>query len=407
MRGLRRLIAVVGFAAVAALSISGAPVEVQAAEGAGKIMVAYIGPLTGPAAPWGLGTTRGGKHFLDEANAKGGVRVGGRTMTFDFVTYDHGLDPAKAVELAKRAISGDKASLLVLQTGLCVAPVLPIATENKIANFHITAGSKFMSPSFAYSTRMCVASTWGEAAALKYAKDNLKYRNVITVLADDDAGRDAFTEIKDAAEMADVKILGSEYYVRGTKDFYPILSRVLAKKPDMISYGSSSPGDCYLIMKQAYELGFKGLVTGSAPLDVAQMKKMVPEKTLNNVLLVCPGTPDVAEYTTPEEKEFKRVMIERYGKDGKLFDTTMENFWSECAWASIYLQAIQKADSTDAAKITRAIEGGRFPVLGRTYRFVGKKQYGFDRQILVDVPVMRVVDGVPKVVGVYKSSDAR
>jgi branched-chain amino acid transport system substrate-binding protein len=61
-----------------------------------KIVVAYIGPLTGPAAPWGLATTRGGQYFLDQANAKGGVKVGGKSYTFELISYDHGLDPAKA-----------------------------------------------------------------------------------------------------------------------------------------------------------------------------------------------------------------------------------------------------------------------------------------------------------------------
>ena len=202
--------------------------------------------------------------------------------------------------------------------------------------------------------------------------------------------------------MTGLKLLGGEYYVRGTKDFYPVLTRVVARKPDVISFGQSSPGDCYLIIKQAYELGFKGLVTGSAPLDIPQLKKAVPQEALGNLLIVFPGTPDIPEYTTPEEQEMKKVMVEKYGKGGQLWDMSMENVWNECNWAPIYIQAIQKADSLDPEKVTKVIETSKFSILGREARFGGKKQYGIARQILIDIPILKIVDGVPKVVGVYK-----
>lgn len=373
----------------------------------GKIISAYIGPLTGPAASWGQSTSRGGKYFLDQANAKGGVKVGGKTYTFELINYDHGLDPAKAVEYAKRAIASDKVNLLVLQSTLCALATMPIVTENKIVNFHMSMGRKIMSPNFRYSFRACPTSLWGEAAAFGYLKNNLGLKTVVSVLADDESGWEAFGEMKEAAEITGINILENEYYIRGTKDFFPVLSRALAKKPEIISYGSSSPGDCYLIIKQAYELGFKGMLTGSSPLDIAQLKKMVPEKTLDNILLVTLGTPDVPEYLTPEEQEMKKAMIEKYGRDGKLWDITMDSTWQECCWAPIYIQAIQKADSLDPEKLTKVIETSTFPVLGRQIRFIGEKQFGINHQLLCDVPVMRIVNGVPKVVGMYKAGDTK
>jgi hypothetical protein len=81
---------------------------------------------------------------------------------------------------------------------------------------------------------------------------------------------------------------------------------------------------------------------------------------------------------------------------------SMENVWNECNWAPIYIQAIQKADSLDPNRVTKVIETTKFSILGREARFGGKKQYGNDRQILIDIPILKIVGGLPKVVGVYK-----
>jgi hypothetical protein len=81
-----------------------------------------------------------------------------------------------------------------------------------------------------------------------------------------------------------------------------------------------------------------------------------------------------------------------------------DNVWNECAWAPMYIQALQKADSLDPEKVTKVIEISKFSILGREVRFGGKKQYGIGRQILVDYPTAKIVGGVLKVVGVYKAS---
>ena len=48
-------------------------------------------------------------------------------------------------------------------------------------------------------------------------------------------------------------------YKRGGTDFTPIVLRVLAKKPDMVEFGSGSPGDIGNVIKQLREMGYKGI----------------------------------------------------------------------------------------------------------------------------------------------------
>src|SRR5438093_1442266 len=54
------------------------------------------------------------------------------------------------------------------------------------------------------------------------------------------------------------EVAADEYYERGTKDFYPILTKMLATQPDMLDVAAAPAGEAGLILKQARELGFKG-----------------------------------------------------------------------------------------------------------------------------------------------------
>ena len=55
------------------------------------------------------------------------------------------------------------------------------------------------------------------------------------------------------------KVVADEFYTRGTPDLTPVILRVLAKKPDMIDLGISSPGDTGIFLKQLGEAGYTGL----------------------------------------------------------------------------------------------------------------------------------------------------
>ena len=69
-------------------------------------------------------------------------------------------------------------------------------------------------------------------------------------------------------------MVAEEFYERGTNDMYPILTRILAKKPDLIDLGGSTPGDAATIFKQLYELGYKGekaWTSGTNPSQILEL----------------------------------------------------------------------------------------------------------------------------------------
>ena len=63
------------------LAWSLAPSHTSAQE-ADRLLVALVGPLSGPAAPWGLAGLRGGQFYVEDLNKAGGFKVGKRTYQF-------------------------------------------------------------------------------------------------------------------------------------------------------------------------------------------------------------------------------------------------------------------------------------------------------------------------------------
>ncbi len=82
--------------------------------------------------------------------------------------------------------------------------------------------------------------------------------------------------------------LGVEKFPLDTKDFMPVISRVLAKNPDAIDTGStggSMVGLCGLLIKQLREAGFAGPILMPTSTQIQAFEEVVPSKYLNRVVI--------------------------------------------------------------------------------------------------------------------------
>src|SRR5260370_1313226 len=96
-----------------------------------------------------------------------------------------------------------------------------------------------------------------------------KIKRVATIAPNDDTG---WWSIK--VETAYVQKLGyevgaTEFFERTMTDFNPVLLRMLAQKPDIISVMASPAGSAGLLIKQARELGFKGRFVHVGQVDTS------------------------------------------------------------------------------------------------------------------------------------------
>ena len=74
-------------------------------------------PLTGPLSPEGLKQQRGYDLWAEAANAKGGIKAGGKTYKVEIVYADYASNTPRAVQSAERMITEDKVNFLFAPFG--------------------------------------------------------------------------------------------------------------------------------------------------------------------------------------------------------------------------------------------------------------------------------------------------
>src|SRR5262245_12587983 len=100
------------FALLPALSLGAALVSSPAAFGQDVVRVGAPLPLTGPLSPEGVKQKEGYDLWAQTANAKGGVKAGGKTYKVEIVYVDYASNTPRAVQAAERLITDDKVNLL-------------------------------------------------------------------------------------------------------------------------------------------------------------------------------------------------------------------------------------------------------------------------------------------------------
>src|SRR2546426_6428477 len=208
-------------------------------------------PLSGPAAPWGIPHKQATELIFDEINAQGGLEVGGKKYTLEVVAYDHKYVIAEGVATVNRLIAKDEVKYLSILGGAVAKAneeavneagvlVLPLAyAEGLVSPKNPLTFHSFPSPP---ETTTC----W------KWIKEHHpQIKRVATISPNDDTGWWSIKVETTFVEKLGYQIAGKEFFERSMTDFNPVLLRILAQKPDIISVLASPAGSVGLIIKQA------------------------------------------------------------------------------------------------------------------------------------------------------------
>jgi branched-chain amino acid transport system substrate-binding protein len=214
-------------------------------------------------------------------------------------------------------------------------------------------------------------------------------KTIALVNPDDEGGYTTAKVDKRVAEMLDPspKIVADEYYVRGTQDFTPVILRVMAKKPDLIDMGISSPGDTGLFLKQLGEAGYSGLTMNSASIVTTDVVWKAAGKYAKGHFII--GA--FAEPPTAEYEEFTKRYLKEFG--GTAVPTLSYESY-ECLKAMVL--AIEKANSLDPTVVADTLGNLTWKGLFGPARWMGKEKilgYGINRSICHPFPMSRIGEG--------------
>ena len=377
------------------LTTLGVVAALTAPIGAAAQTVIRIGaplPLTGPLSPEGIKQQRGYDLWAETANAKGGIKAGGKTYKVEIVYVDYASNTPRAVQSAERLITEDKVNFLFSPFGSGATKAASGVSEKYgIPTIAATASSeqvydqgyKFLFGTFTPN------QTLTEPLAT-IVTDKSKAIKRLAILARNDLFPLAIAqEMEKSAKKRGLQIVTFERYAIGSLDHAAAITQMRAARPDWV-FATGYINDLILIRKQMGDLGLRPavitMIAGPAYREFIEA-----------------GGP-LAEYVS--SAAWWHPAVRYKGKD--VFGTTEAfnkaweaKFKSEADYAeasaaaagAIFQLAIEQADSIDPKKVRDALAAMDVET------FYGRVKFGPTGQITsLEPPVFQILGGKPVVI---------
>jgi branched-chain amino acid transport system substrate-binding protein len=350
--------------------------------------IGVLGPLSGGAANYGVELVRGAEMKADEINKAGGLKIGGDVYKIKLISYDHKGQAADAATAANKLVFQDKVKFIIGNAVGATCNAAQTVTEpQKVVFAFVCWGTKNLAPDKPYSFRSLL-SQW-EAAEPFYRWVKEKHpaiKRVAIISPNDTSGLDTNTAVVKAIKTVGLELVAEETYERGTKDFYPVLTKMLAQKPDMIDVAASPPAEAALLVKQARELGFKGAKGWTAGTNPSNLIDVAGKENAEGVW--SPVNVNVeSDFVSPAVRKFGVDYKARYKESPGVI--AVANF----AAFDVITKAMLEAQSVDADKVLTALTTKPFETVWGKLVIGGKDTYGIDRQFLYPLVISEVRDG--------------
>jgi branched-chain amino acid transport system substrate-binding protein len=353
-----------------------------------ELKIGAIFPLSGRGATWGMAAQKAITVKQKEVNARGGLRVGGDVYKLDIIWEDDKYNAAAGRMAAEKLVNRDRVKFILgSQSSAVILAVQPITEPSKILFLVNSYAKEVLAPDKPYTFRMVLTSN--EILQGMYPWMTKTYPDLKTVAfiePNDASGWSIEKDCKRMAEQNKYQVIFSQFYERGTSDFYPLLNKMIAAKPDFVDFSGAPPGDQALMVKQMRELGYKGKTFSSTTMDPAEFCKIAGVQNAEGHIS---NTHDLlGAYTTEGQKRYYDAYIAMYGKP---FDPVTPKYH---VYMDILAQAIEKAGTLDPTKVMEVMEKTEeWQTIFGVSKFGGKEHYGIKRQVVTPVYISEVING--------------
>ncbi len=359
-----------------------------AAQTTNTLRIGLIASVTGPMAPGFKSMVEAAKPAAEFMNQRGGITVNGQKYKIEVVTEDDQSTPSGAVGAANKLMqTGIKIMMppMFMPSNMAIAPMCEGAKILRIKA--LGAGKEEVNPSLKYSFYI-TTGVHGIPAGYDYLKKSYPKAKKIAIVTPDDPGGKTYRElIQKEVPARGLEIVFHEAFNPGSEDFYPILTKALAAKPDAIDMIFGIEPWTAGILNQSRELGFTGPVFASWLYgDVNRVAGMLTPKYAYDTFEV---GPDVLSPKMPPMLKEYRAALERQSKG-------VMDMNQAIPLDALYViqQAIEKAQSFDTTKIATTLEGMTSidTVYGKG-RVAGQDFFGTNHVVRRAFPVSRIMNG--------------
>jgi len=349
-------------------------------------------PLTGPLSPEGVKQKQGYDLWAETANAKGGIKVDGKTYKVEVVYVDYASNTPRAVQTAERLITENKVNFLFSPFGSGATKAASGVSEKYgIPTIAATASSaqvydqgyKYLFGTFTPN------DTLTEPLANIVTKRDPKIKRVAILARNDLFPLAIAGEMEKSAKKRNLTVVMFEKYAIGTMDHASAITQMRASKPDWI-FATGYINDLILIRKQMKDLGVNApvvtMIAGPAYKEFVQATGPLAEN-ISSAAWWHPAVRYEGKGVFGSTSNFNKLWEQKY-------KSVPDYAQASAAAAGEILQlAIEKAGSIDSKKVRNALAGMN------TTTFYGRIKFGSNGQITsLDPPVFQIQKGEPIVI---------
>jgi branched-chain amino acid transport system substrate-binding protein len=170
------------------------------------------------------------------------------------------------------------------------------------------------------------------------------------------------------------------------------LTKVIAKKPDLIDTCYTDPTSAALICKQARELGYKGAILLAWGPNPSQVLKIAGEHA-NKAYMAVAGP--MEPKNAAQQAIYDRFVAKWPAKEWD------PNIWPHTELIPALTKAIEATQSFDSMILAKYLEDATWDSPFGKLSFGLKSVFGIKRQLMFPLGIYQVQDGKPEYIGTY------
>ncbi len=350
-----------------------------------ELKIGSMGPMSGGAAQWGLAMDGAARMAAAEVNVEGGLKVGGQSCHVTVVAYDSKYT-ADGAAAGSNALAAEGIHFIIGPVGSPEATgIKPILGRNQQIAWNASYAKDALATRYPLMFHISPGPGGWADAVIKEALKHWTIKSVALIAPNDQGGTD-IVSVDDVAYKDNGITTTSEYYQRGTTNFAPIITRVLAANPDAVDTASSPPGDAGVIVKQLRLAGFKGPIGRNGGPGTEEILRVSGGMDVLKDFYWYNGAVDTPK-THAIDADYKKLL----GKD----QSYGSSLWVDLPAARMTLQAISAAGTIDdVQKVAEAMR--HLPVddpnMGKGV-WSGQKQFGLAQELMFPFGIGIIKDG--------------
>ncbi|MCM8594406.1 MAG: branched-chain amino acid ABC transporter substrate-binding protein [Candidatus Accumulibacter sp.] len=306
------------------------------------VKIGSVAPLTGGIAHLGKDNENGVRLAIDEANAEG-MKIGGKAVKFEVMSEDDQADPKVGNTVAQKLVDAKVAGVVGHLNSGTTIPASAIYNQAGIPMISGSATNPALTEQGFKTVFRVVGRDDQQGPAVANYLLTQKKPKVAAVIDDATAyGEGLANEVEKTLKAAGVQVLPREKGTDKTVDWKAVLTKIKAKKPDVVFYGGMDATGGPLL-KQARELKIGSVFSFGDGACTDKMAELAGEAAEG---LIC------SQAGIPVQAAGKRF-LEGYKAKFNIDPILYSPFTYDAA--KMLVAAMQKADSADPAKYLPAL----------------------------------------------------